>query len=127
MWCIVARILVIDDEYEVRVALRKILARAGHEVVEAANSEEGVRLFLQEPTDLVITDLFVPVKGGLEIIRELKANYPEVKIIVISGSAADFLRDTTSLAKQYGALRALEKPFSPEEIIEAVQELLEEN
>ena len=121
-----ARILVIDDEYEIRVFLRKALEHAGHEVVDASDSEDGLRVFREQPADLVITDLFMPPKGGFEVIQELKKDGADVKIVAISGSATDFLGNNLARARQLGAAAVLEKPFSPQKIVETVQKLLGE-
>ena len=75
----VARILVIDDDEPVRVSLRRALGMAGYEVVEATNGDEGVRLHREEPFDLVITDILMPEKDGLEVIRELRRDFHAVK------------------------------------------------
>ena len=122
-----ALILVIEDEKDIRELCRRILTRAGHEVVEASNGEIGTRLYRQEPADLVITDLFMPEKDGIEIIRELRRDFPEVKILAISGGAraasgATFLR----VAAHLGATATLAKPFSTEDLLSAVTGALEE-
>ena len=80
-----ARILIIDDDEQVRRYLRKILEAQGHEVVAASDGKLGIELCREEPTDLIITDIFMPEKEGLETIGELRRDYPDVKIIAISG------------------------------------------
>jgi len=79
-----AKILVIDDETEVRQVIGRSLERNGHEVVEALDGSEGVDLYKEKSFDIVITDIFMPVKTGLEVIQELKAFDANVKIIVVS-------------------------------------------
>ena len=116
-----ARILVIDDDYEVRVSLRKMLEMAGHRVIEASNGEEGVRLYSQNPTDLIITDILMPEKDGVEALLELRTDFPDIKVIVISGEGKELL----ATASEFGALRVFEKPFRVQEILSAVKELLE--
>ena len=122
-----ARILVIDDDGISRAILRDILERAGHEVVEAADSEEGVRLFRESPADLVITDLFMPQRGGLEVIGELTLDYPGVRIIAVTGVSLEDKSDLFDLVTQCGALRTFEKPVDPEALQEAVDEILSED
>ena len=103
-----ARILIMDDEADVRDFLRRGLESAGHEVDEAIDGLEGVRQFRQNPADVVILDIFMPVKSGLEAIEELKRDYPELKIIAISG--VDLVRDGIDLAtmtKSYGVHRTV--------------------
>jgi DNA-binding response OmpR family regulator len=119
-----ARILVIDDEPEIRTILRQILEGAGYEVVDASNGWEGLRRYSEKPADLVITDLVMPEKEGIETIMELKRNFPGVKIIAISGGGHVGPDKYLSLAGGLGALRTFAKPFNIKELLTAVQELL---
>jgi DNA-binding response OmpR family regulator len=119
------RILLIEDDNDVRTMLRLTLAHFGHTVIEASNGREGLELFNTANADLVITDIVMPEKEGLEILIELRERQvPPVKIIAISGGgqrkAADYLR----LAKLMGAARVLAKPFSSEVLIATIDELL---
>ena len=117
-----ARILVIDDEYTVRGVLRRLLERAGHEVAEASDGNEGIDLCRQAPPSLVITDIIMPGKEGIETIRELHRDFPQIKIIAISGSGYRYL----GCAEEFGALRTFSKPLDGEKLQKAVKELLEE-
>ena len=125
-----AHILVMDDDDMMRELLQEMLEQDGHEVVCASEGAEGVRIFLQRPIDLVITDLFMPPEGGLQVIQQLTSHNPDVKVIAISGAGISnpdtrFDLETLSLAKQRGAFRAFRKPFRKDEILAAVKELLE--
>ena len=81
-----ARILVIDDEYYMRALVTKILERRGHEIVEATNGQEGIGFFEQGgQADMVLTDIFMPEKDGIETLRDLRKKYPDLKIVVFSG------------------------------------------
>ena len=120
------RILVIDDEESVRLIVREMLIMEGYEVVIAANGKAGLQLFRNDPTDLIITDIFMPEMEGLETIRELHREYPGVKIIAMSGGGESGMLSFLSYAKRFGALRTLRKPFSREELLANVQELLAE-
>jgi DNA-binding NtrC family response regulator len=118
------RILVIDDEINILLMLKKMLERFGYEIDIATNGKEGMELFRKDPTDLVITDIIMPEKEGLETIREMKRIQPDLKIIAMSGGgkiSADNYLDT---AKIFGASRILEKPFNQQQIISLVRELL---
>jgi len=120
-----ARILLIEDDNEVRTMLRLTLIHFGHTVIEARNGREGLELFKRANADLVITDIVMPEKEGLEVLIKLRAKQvPLVKIIAISGGgrqkAAEYLR----LATLMGAARVLAKPFSNEVLIAAINELL---
>lgn len=124
-----ARILLIDDEEPVRSVLRRGLERVGHEIVEASDGAEGTRLFGSSFFDLVITDLFMPGKEGIETIIDLREKFPEVKILVVSGglpSGGSSLDRLGSLAdaEAMGADASLEKPFKIRDLLEVVDDLL---
>ena len=112
-----ARLLVIDDDPGMRDMLRATLVSAGHEVVVAANS-----LVRAKPIDLVITDMLMPEKEGLETIQELRSQWPQFKIIAISGAPTEW--NVLRMAEMVGALATLPKPFEPHEILVAVNKLL---
>src|SRR5208282_5580007 len=117
-----ARILVIDDEPDIRTFLEEILESAGHEVILAADGREGVRQHCTSPADLLITDLFMPNQEGLETIREFRTRFPEVAIIAMSGRAAAVTM--LSVAQKFGAVGVLHKPFAADELIAAVAKAL---
>ncbi len=118
------RILIVEDDDQMLETLRRMLADAGHEIVEAHDGKVAVRLYRENPTDLIITDLIMPEKEGLELIMDLKSDYPEVKIIAISGGGKLGPHEYLPLAKDLGALATFEKPFKQEDLLIAVQEIL---
>ena len=119
-----ARILIVDDEELVRLTLRQALEKERHELVDATNGEEALRLLRRRAVDLVITDIIMPEKEGIETIREIRQDYPETKIIAISGGGrmgnVDFLR----MSQLLGADAILPKPFGPEELLKLVRRIL---
>lgn len=119
-----ARILLIDDDIRVLETYRQMLEYAGYEVVVAIDGKEGIRLFREEPTDLVITDMIMPDKEGLETIMELRRDFPSAKIIAISGGSFMGPKEYLEIAKQFGATFTLAKPIEQEELLGAVQECL---
>lgn len=119
-----AKILIIEDDDIVRSLIRRVLEKHGHEVKEAADGREGVHLFRTDPVDLIITDIIMPHKEGLETIRELVATNPDVKIIAISGGGRVSPYDYLEMAEKFGAAKTFEKPFEWEELIEAIDEIL---
>jgi CheY-like chemotaxis protein len=121
-----ARILVIDDDGQVRGAIRRILERADHTVLDAADGETGIRVYRERPTDLVITDIFMPERDGIETIQQLRREFPGVKIIAISGGDRTQTVDLRKDAELLGASRSLRKPFELTELLKAVSELLGE-
>ncbi len=119
-----ARILVADDDGEVRGMIREMLERAGHEVIEASNGVELTRLFYQNPTDVVVTDIIMPEKEGLSTILELKRFIPDVKIVAISGGGIAPPRNYVDWAIACGADKGFIKPFERQEFLDAVEELI---
>jgi YesN/AraC family two-component response regulator len=119
-----ASILIIDDDAQILKMLRQILERESYDVTEASNGKEGLRLYRENPADLVITDIIMPEKEGIEIIIELKRDYPDVKIIAISGGGRINPEDYLNIAKKLGAHRIFAKPVERKELLNAVRELL---
>jgi DNA-binding response OmpR family regulator len=122
-----ARILIIDDDPQLRRLLARILHADGHEVIEASNGADGLARFAASPPALVITDILMPEKEGIETIRDLRRLAPTVPIIAISGGGASqksmkFL----DMAAKLGATVALAKPFRPPKLLETVALLLSE-
>ena len=121
-----ARILVIDDDIQIREMLRQTLEREEYEVVDAHDGKEGLRLYREAPTDLIITDIIMPEKEGVETIIELKRDFPDVKIIAISGGGQIGAEACLHLAEKLGAQRTFTKPVPHQDMIKAVKELLEQ-
>lgn len=119
-----ARILVIEDETVFCELLEDALKKAGYEVMIALDGDQGMRLFSEQPCDVVITDILMPNKEGLEIILELTQQAPDVKIIAISGGGFGLGEDLLGMAKDFGAHYALRKPIKIAKLIELVKELL---
>jgi CheY-like chemotaxis protein len=119
------RILVIDDDGDILEILGEMLTDAGYEVVEASSGGEGIKLYRQNPFDLVITDLVMPEKDGLEVVMELHKDFPDLKIITLSGNA--YGRSSLETSKALGAARTLGKPFSEAQLLETVRGVLESN
>ena len=121
-----ARILIIDDDDQVRTMLRRTLEADGHEVDEAANGNIGISKYRGNPADLIITDIYMPEKEGLETIIELKRDHPEVRILAISGGSRDMDLDFLPVAAKLGAEKTLNKPIERRALLNAVSELLGE-
>lgn len=123
------RILLVDDDLNLLEGLRRTLHMrdCSWELAFAENGHQALELLACSPFDVVVTDLFMPVKDGLETIRELRCLYPELKIIVISGGG--WLKNSLFLdiAKKLGAHYTLCKPFRPQDLIEAISGVLQNN
>jgi CheY-like chemotaxis protein len=118
-----ACVLVIDDNDDFRSLLRMALEREGFAVRTAANGQEGLALLKGWRADVLVTDIFMPGKEGIETISEVRKQFPGVRIVAMSGrpSATDF--DPLSIAAQIGAAKTLKKPFDIDELIDAVRRL----
>jgi DNA-binding response OmpR family regulator len=121
-----SRILVVDDNTSMREAVCEMLQQAGYETISMENGRLAVQAHRSDPIDLLITDLFMPDTDGLEIINQFRHEFPKVKIIAVSGGGSRGLIELLAVAKRMGAQRALMKPFSREELLAAVQELLDQ-
>ncbi len=118
-------ILVIDDEAPVRFLLEKMLEREGFAVKTASDGEEGMQLFSKMSFDLVITDIIMPEREGIEIIMEMRKNNPSVPVIAISGGGFNSPQDYLSIACAAGAKAVLEKPVERAVLLSAVKTILE--
>lgn len=104
--------------------LRLTLAEFGHTVIEARNGIEGLASFPADGVDLVITDIVMPGKEGIEVITELRRLHPQLKILAISGGGRVGSKDYLSIATFLGAAKVLAKPFTAQELVAAINELL---
>jgi DNA-binding response OmpR family regulator len=122
-----AKILVLDDELSILLMIKKMLEKAGHEVYIALNGKEGMLLFEKNKPDLVVSDIIMPEKEGLETIFELRRMYPDLKIIAISGGGRIGPDGYLPGAKLLGADMVFQKPLDQKEFVNAVDQLLSEN
>jgi DNA-binding NtrC family response regulator len=118
-----ASILIIDDDAQFRSMLRQRLERAGYEVLEAPDGRVGMRVFREERAHLVITDIVMPEKEGLETIGALRRERPDVKIVAVSGGGWIGPQGYLHMAKVLGAHHTFSKPFDWSEMLDAVREL----
>lgn len=119
-----AKILVIDDDELVRNMVSSALKKAGHDVALADNGSEGVTNAQNDPPDLVITDMLMPDKEGIQTILELQAAHQNIKIIAISGGGATKNMNFLHMAEKVGAQKVLAKPFKPSVLLSTVNDLL---
>jgi CheY-like chemotaxis protein len=123
-----ARVLVIDDNSDIREMIRTVLVHAGYEVTLAVDGGKGVEAQRRHASDLTITDIFMPQQDGIETIGLLKKEFPKTPIIAMSGGAKFVTRQTSvdylATAHKFGADRLLRKPFDIDELLTAVQEVL---
>jgi CheY-like chemotaxis protein len=114
-------ILIIDDEPMVRHLAVRLLDRAGYRTVSAVNGIQGLACFRREQPALVITDLIMPEREGIETIRHIRYEGPNVPIIAISGGTLTGTADFLAMARELGATAILRKPFEPIELLLLVE------
>ena len=127
------KVVIIDDEEDIRFVLKEILVRAGFEVEVASNGSDGLDLLRKQGADLVVMDVIMPGKDGVETAYDIRMEFPNIKIIVISGGGnvapMDYqptaIKTTAYLASATaaGADLTLTKPFDREELVNAINEL----
>ncbi|MCL7488590.1 MAG: response regulator [Desulfobulbaceae bacterium] len=118
------RVLIIDDDEQIRVLLQQMMQWAGFEVLVAENGKVAMQMQSRQPADLVITDLIMPEQEGLETISRLKKEYPGIKIIAISGGGRIGPEAYLPAALELGADKVFSKPFDVQEVVATVKELL---
>ena len=117
-------ILLIDDDPLVAFTVERMLQGAGHVIVRAPDGDKGLKLLKESRFDLVITDIIMPVKEGIETIREIREHDAKIPVIAVSGgghgSGGNYLR----MAQALGATEVLAKPFDQDELLAAVDRCL---
>lgn len=120
------RLLVIDDDIAVREMICKMLNSDDYDVLVAANGKEGMQIIKSEPEiDIVITDLIMPEMEGIETIQEIKRGFSHIKILAISGGGRGSSQNYLALAKGIGANLTLSKPFVKNELLKALNDIIE--
>ncbi|MEW5770212.1 MAG: response regulator [Pseudomonadota bacterium] len=119
-----AKILLVDDDVDVRYALGKYLHRAGHQVVEATDGAQALSLMATEAFDLVITDIVMPEADGIELILDIGRNTPGLPVIAISGGGRLGRAEYLDMAQGLGATAGLAKPVDPDELLALIDRLL---
>jgi DNA-binding response OmpR family regulator len=119
-----ARILVIDDQEPIRRLVRRALEQHHYEVLDASDGEMGMQLLVRHSVDLVITDIFMPGQDGILTLRQIRKQFPAVKVVVISGGDSTGRLDLRQDAELLGAVKSLPKPFTTAELLETVRTAL---
>jgi DNA-binding response OmpR family regulator len=120
-----AGILLVEDDKDLREMLKVSLLQRKYTVVEASNGKEALLKFKPSVTDLVITDLIMPDEDGLKVIMKIREIKSSVKIIAISGGGKAGPGNYLNLAKALGADIIFSKPFSINDLIKKIEELLD--
>lgn len=120
-----SRILIIDDDAATRDILRQTFERAGFEVEVAADGNEGIACYRRNPAAVVITDIIMPDREGIETLIEIKGIDPDAKIIAISGGGRTGASDFLALAKKLGAEQVFAKPLDRRALVASVRSMVE--
>src|SRR5204862_8201034 len=118
------RVLVIDDDEDFRTLVLRWFRSCGIEADGAANGAQGLALQRAQPAAVIVTDIFMPEKEGIETIQDLRREFPEAAIIAMSGRDSRMKFDVFNVARELGAVRTFKKPFRFEELVAAVHELI---
>jgi len=117
------KILVIDDDEMVRDSLATVLRDRGYDVFTAPDGYRAMAVFASARPDMILTDILMPEQEGIETIRRIRLENPEIKIIAMSGGGRIIGVDVLDLAKKLGADDVLAKPFDPEHLLRRISEL----
>lgn len=118
------RILIVDDSFYMRTMLKNMLTDAGYDVVgEAPNGQTALELAKETKPDLVTLDVILPDNTGLDVLKGIKADQPDMKVIIVSAVGQEVI---VNEALEYGALSYIVKPFSEEKVLEVVSQALKE-
>jgi CheY-like chemotaxis protein len=120
-----ARILIADDDPDLRALIQRALTAVGHEVQAAQDGIEALALLRAGPVDVAIVDIYMPGKDGIETIMDLHRRHPGIKVIAITGSAPQTGKAMLAMAQRLGAHLAMAKPFTVEELLAAVSGVLD--
>ena len=118
------RILVVDDDPNLRTAIRRMLEPEGFEIEEASDGRNGMRAFRVRPAELVLCDVFMPEKDGLEVLRELAQEFSSDRVMAMSGGGFRGTMNLLPIVQDLGAAAVLYKPFERAEILTVVRQLL---
>jgi DNA-binding NtrC family response regulator len=117
-------ILIIDDDEQLRKMIRKTMEQAGHRVDELENGSKAMERYCENHYDVIITDIIMPEKEGVETIIEICSVYPEAAIIAMSGGGRISSTDCLSMAGNLGARYVFSKPFERKQLLQAVEEII---
>lgn len=118
------KILFVDDDISIRQLHKQILENEGYHVEIARNGHEAIQVLAEKNVDMVITDILMPDIDGFELIMEIRRNHPQLKVMAISGGGRLSSDEYLTLANQLGVLYTLEKPFTKNQFVETVKQIL---
>lgn len=123
-----SKILIVDDDQQLRDMLRQFLDWEGFDVIESSDGEKALRILHEYKVDIMITDIIMPEKDGISLVRDLRKQYPDLKIIAISGGSRHIdPQNPLKIVEKMGVDRTFTKPFQLSELLDAVKELTSYN
>jgi Response regulator containing CheY-like receiver domain and AraC-type DNA-binding domain len=121
------KILVTDDSASIRSFIRGLLEEADYDVVEARDGKEGIEVFKQEGNiDLIVTDIYMPIKSGLELVVELKEEFKDLKIIVLSDGGKNNFSNELGVVEALGATHFMKKDLIKDQLVDLVNKVISE-
>ncbi len=121
-----ATILAIDDDETILDVVQAILSQKAHEVLRATNTQDGLAILKERTVDVLLLDMVMPGRGGMDFLMELRRDRPKLPVIVMSGKIRTDMNPFKALATQFGAVCILAKPFSTDELNDAIEGVLKE-
>ena len=118
-----ATVMIVDDDQQIRKLLGLMLANAGYHILVASNGVEAVKAYKEQPSDIVLTDIIMPEKDGIETIRDLKGINPDVQIIAISGGGLGNPDLYLDMAEKMGAAATIMKPIDRNELLSTIDQV----
>jgi DNA-binding response OmpR family regulator len=119
------KVLVVDDDPGIIEFVQETLGSHGYEVLSASSGEQGLRMAVRDAVDLILMDILMPGKDGLETIMDLRRRQNPARVIAMSGGGSFHLANALTWAEKMGAQSTLRKPFTPQELLLAVREALD--
>ncbi|RLC11597.1 MAG: response regulator [Deltaproteobacteria bacterium] len=119
-----SQILIIDDDEQIQEMLQQIFEQEGFDVAVASDGRAGIRLHRKKPADLVITDIIMPDQEGIETIQKFREEFPDVRIIAMSGGGIVGPSSYLRLAKKFGAMHTFTKPIDMKDLLDVVRKSL---
>jgi two-component system, chemotaxis family, chemotaxis protein CheY len=120
----VSTVLVVDDRYEIRATIQELLERSGYDVLLARNGQEAIEQYRCNRPDVVLLDMFMPVMNGFDALFLLRQEFPDAKVIAVSGGGSNMGSDALEEARNLGAQMTLLKPIVRDQLLAAISELL---
>lgn len=111
-----AKVLVIDDDPQVRRIVTRLIESEGHTVIQAENGKVALERYAGDPADLVISDIYMPEMDGIELLMRLREAFPDARLVAMSGGGAIAAHHLLDAARALGAVAVLEKPFALDQI-----------